>query len=173
MAVPKLRFKDDNREDYPAWTNERLGNICSNFKSGRSIVSSEIHDTGEYPVYGGNGLRGFCNKFTHNGEYVLIGRQGALCGNINHIIGKTYVSEHAIAVQGSNIALTMWLKYKLYAMNLNRYSESSAQPGLSVEKLIRLKVNLPCLNEQQKSPPSYPPTIRNSKLKRKFSPTFN
>ena len=104
---------------------------------------------GEYPVYGGNGLRGYTNKkYTHDGAYILIGRQGALCGNINYVIGKCYISEHAIAVQTQNNLL--WLRYKLDFWNLNRYSESSAQPGLSVEKLTRYKLALPPLEEQQK-----------------------
>lgn len=131
------------------WEVKRLGDICSYFKSGESITSKDISEKGKYPVYGGNGLRGYTDKkYTHNGTYILIGRQGALCGNINYVIGKCYISEHAIAVQTKNNSL--WLRYKLDFWNLNRYSESSAQPGLSVEKLIRYKLTVPPLEEQQK-----------------------
>ena len=126
-----------------------MGDICSYFKSGESITSKDISEKGKYPVYGGNGLRGYTDKkYTHDGTYILIGRQGALCGNINYVIGKCYISEHAIAVQTKNNSL--WLRYKLDFWNLNRYSESSAQPGLSVEKLIRYKLTVPPLGEQQK-----------------------
>lgn len=131
------------------WEVKRLGDICSYFKSGESITSKDISEKGKYPVYGGNGLRGYTDKkYTHDGTYILIGRQGALCGNINYVIGKCYISEHAIAVQTKNNSL--WLRYKLDFWNLNRYSESSAQPGLSVEKLIRYKLTVPPLEEQQK-----------------------
>lgn len=131
------------------WEVKRLGDICSYFKSGECITSKDISKKGKYPVYGGNGLRGYTDKkYTHDGAYVLIGRQGALCGNINYVIGKCYISEHAIAVQTQNNLL--WLRYKLDFWNLNRYSESSAQPGLSVEKLTRYKLALPPLEEQQK-----------------------
>ncbi|MBR1715519.1 MAG: restriction endonuclease subunit S [Treponema sp.] len=34
--------------------------------------------------------------------------------------------------------------------NLNQYSESSAQPGLSVQKLIIKRFSFPCKEEQQK-----------------------
>ena len=62
--------------------------------------------------------------------------------------GKNYISEHAIAVQtDENI---QWLKYKLVSWNLNRFSESSAQPGLSVEKLVRYKLSVPTRSEQIK-----------------------
>lgn len=131
------------------WEVKRLGDICSYFKSGECITSKDISKKGKYPVYGGNGLRGYTDKkYTHDGAYVLIGRQGALCGNINYVIGKCYISEHAIAVQTQNNLL--WLRYKLDFWNLNRYSESSAQPGLSVEKLTRYKLALPPLEEQRK-----------------------
>lgn len=130
------------------WEVKRLGEICTHFKSGNTITSKEISEYGLYPVYGGNGLRGYADTYTHSGKYILIGRQGALCGNINYVEGKNYISEHAIAVQtDENI---QWLKYKLVNWNLNRFSESSAQPGLSVEKLVRYKLSVPTRSEQIK-----------------------
>ena len=130
------------------WEVKRLGEICTHFKSGNTITSKEITEEGLYPVYGGNGLRGYSNTYTHEGNYILIGRQGALCGNINYVEGKNYISEHAIAVQTNENM--QWLKYKLENWNLNRFSESSAQPGLSVEKLARYKLSVPTLKEQNK-----------------------
>lgn len=130
------------------WNIKRLGEICTYFKSGTSITSKLLKENGEYPVYGGNGLRGYSDKYTHDGTYILIGRQGALCGNINFVEGKNFISEHAIAVQSNEHM--MWLKYKLEYWNLNRFSESSAQPGLSVEKLVRYKLTIPPFSEQQK-----------------------
>ena len=130
------------------WEVKRLGEICTHFKSGNTITSKEIFDKGLYPVYGGNGFRGFSNTFTHDGNFILIGRQGALCGNINYVEGKNYISEHAIAVQTNENM--QWLKFKLINWNLNRFSESSAQPGLSVEKLVRYKLVIPTSSEQNK-----------------------
>lgn len=130
------------------WEVKRLGEICTHFKSGNTITSKEISEEGLYPVYGGNGLRGYSYTYTHEGDFILIGRQGALCGNINFVEGKNYISEHAIAVQTNENM--QWLKYKLENWNLNRFSESSAQPGLSVEKLVRYKLSVPTRLEQNK-----------------------
>lgn len=132
------------------WKVDRLGEICLTFKSGTTITSQSIKESGLYPVYGGNGLRGYTDSYTHNGDYILIGRQGALCGNINFIRGKAYISEHAIAVQPNESNSIEFLRYKLDFWNLNRFSESSAQPGLSVEKLVRYKLAVPPLAEQRK-----------------------
>jgi len=63
------------------WEVKRLEELCPIFKSGNGITSENIEELGDYPVYGGNGLRGYTDKFTHEGRYFLIGRQGALCGN--------------------------------------------------------------------------------------------
>ncbi len=67
-------------------------------KSGEQITAERIEEVGPYPVFGGNGLRGFTNTYTHEGNFPLIGRQGALCGNINYAAGKFWASEHAVVV---------------------------------------------------------------------------
>jgi type I restriction enzyme S subunit len=132
------------------WEVKRLGDFCPVFKSGEGITSKNIQEKGTYPVYGGNGLRGYANSYTHNGAYVIIGRQGALCGNVNYIKGLNYISEHGIAVQTDKENDLLFCYFNLDFLNLNKLSESSAQPGLSVEKLLRYKVILPPLPEQQK-----------------------
>lgn len=144
--VPELRFKEFEGE----WEEKKLGELTETFKSGNSITSKDIFESGTYPVYGGNGLRGFADTFTHDGFHVLIGRQGALCGNINRVKGKTFISEHAIAVKADRNNDTEWLAQKLELLNLNQYSESSAQPGLAVNKLVKFKIPVPSLPEQQK-----------------------
>lgn len=146
MSMPALRFKEfsDN------WQTFTLNEICSTFKSGLGITSEKINEDGLYPVYGGNGLRGYASAFTHDGFYALIGRQGALCGNVNITNGKSYISEHAVAVQANESNNTKWLAYKLELMKLNRLSESSAQAGLSVTKLVKIEIDIPKKQEQTK-----------------------
>ncbi|WP_205713113.1 restriction endonuclease subunit S [Escherichia sp. E2748] len=120
----------------------------ADLKSGYFITSNSIEPEGNYPVYGGNGLRGYYSHFTHNGEYVLIGRQGALCGNINYAIGKFWASEHAVVVTPNERAVTIWLGELLRIMNLNQYSVSAAQPGLAVERITDLYIPIPPYQEQ-------------------------
>jgi type I restriction enzyme S subunit len=129
------------------WQIKRLKDF-STMQSGESITSDEISDEAEYPVYGGNGMRGYFSLFTHEGTYVLIGRQGALCGNINYAHGKFWASEHAVVVTETKGYNFYWLGELLRIMDLNQYSQASAQPGLSVEKIIFLKVPVPPVTEQ-------------------------
>ena len=127
-----------------------INEICSEFKSGKNIKADSISENGEYPVFGGNGLRGYTASYNHEGLYVLIGRQGALCGNVRSVNGKTYITEHAIAAAGNEKSNTSFLHYLFLKMNLGQYSDQSAQPGLAVNKLLKLKVSLPPISEQEK-----------------------
>ena len=102
----------------------------------------------EYPVYGGNGLRGHFLEYTHEGEFALIGRQGALCGNVNYASGKFWASEHAIVVSPTKELIVRYIGELLRAMNLNQYSVAAAQPGLSAEQIGRLIIPLPAEKEQ-------------------------
>ena len=118
-------------------------------KSGSAITSVEMEDDGQYPVFGGNGVRGRFSQYTHDGSYVLIGRQGAECGNINYAHGKFWASEHAVVATPDRKLEYRWLGETLRAMNLNQYSQAAAQPGLSVEVIGRLKLPFPPLAEQR------------------------
>ena len=144
--APNLRFPEFEGE----WGLYTLGEICSEFKSGKNIKADNIVSEGSIPVYGGNGLRGYTDSWNHKGEYVLIGRQGALCGNVRYVSGNTYITEHAIAVKASEGNNTKYLQYLFEFMDLGQYSDQSAQPGLAVNKLLKLKAQIPHLNEQIK-----------------------
>jgi len=100
-------------------------------------------------VYGGNGLRGYTSSYTHDGNYVLIGRQGALCGNINYAQGKFWASEHAVVVTPLGDVDLIWFGELLRSMNLNQYSISAAQPGLSVTTIQNLFIPVPPHEEQR------------------------
>ena len=130
------------------WCAKKLRHLAL-LKSGENIVAEELDDEGTYPVYGGNGLRGYSSRFTHDGDYALIGRQGALCGNINYATGKFWASEHAVVVQPLSQFATFWMGELLRAMNLNQYSVSAAQPGLSVDAISALRIPVPPPDEQQ------------------------
>ena len=146
LNVPALRFPEFTGE----WENITIREACSEFQSGKNIKAEMINDQGLYPVYGGNGLRGFTGSYNHDGDYILIGRQGALCGNVRKVTGKTYVTEHAIAVCASKEHETTFLRHLFQKMRLGQYSDQSAQPGLAVNKLLRLNINVPSKNEQGK-----------------------
>lgn len=148
----KEEMKDSGVEwlgDIPKeWEVKKIKYI-SVLRSGDNITAERIEEEGIYPVYGGNGLRGYTNKYTHEGNYILIGRQGALCGNINYAYDKFWASEHAVVVNPILKVEILWLGELLRSMNLNQYSVSAAQPGLSVGMIENLRVPFVSLDEQK------------------------
>jgi len=130
------------------WKMKKLKYIAK-LQTGEGITSDLIREEGPYPVFGGNGLRGYSSSFTHEGDFVLIGRQGALCGNINYASGRFWASEHAVVATASVTYAHLWLGELLRTMNLNQYSQSAAQPGLSVERIQNLFIPIPPIEEQR------------------------
>ena len=131
------------------WEVRRLKTLCS-MKSGDGITAESIETTGKFPVYGGNGLRGYTSRYTHDGEFALIGRQGALCGNIHIACGRFWASEHAVVATLDPGHAIKWFGGILKAMDLNHYSIAAAQPGLAVERILNLHLPVPSKQEQKR-----------------------
>lgn len=124
-----------------------------NLKAGKSKKAELIRDSqkdAQYPCYGGNGIRGYVDDFTHNGTYCIIGRQGALCGNVQIAHGQFYATEHAVVVSPIVEINTTWLFFALTQMNLNQYARGVAQPGLAVNQIEKLSFSLPSLDGQNR-----------------------
>ena len=131
------------------WEIRRLKTVCS-MRSGDSITAERIGERGGFPVYGGNGLRGYTSSYTHDGKFALIGRQGALCGNVHIARGQFWASEHAVVATLHPGHAIDWFAPILVAMNLNQYSISAAQPGLAVERILNLHLPVPPGHEQKR-----------------------
>lgn len=130
------------------WTAPALKHLCI-MQAGKNLISEQISTSGQYPVYGGNGQRGYYSDYNANGNFLLVGRQGALCGNVHCVSGKFWATEHAVVTTPSKITNIRYLYYLLIAMDLNQYaSNSAAQPGLSVGNILNVKTLLPPIGEQ-------------------------
>lgn len=135
------------------WIWVEIGDIFT-LQAGKNITADRIADkqseTHSYPCYGGNGLRGFVSQYNTSGLHALIGRQGALCGNINFADGEFYATEHAVVVDVYAETNTLWAGLFLRALNLNQYATSVAQPGLAVNRIEKVLIPLPPILEQKR-----------------------
>ena len=122
-------------------------------KAGKAIKANELSEESDlalYPCYGGNGIRGYINKKSHNGQFPIIGRQGALCGNVVYAQGEFYATEHAVVCNNIIDSINpLWLYYALKFNNLNRYAQGVAQPGISVNIINEMPLIYPPLYLQQ------------------------
>ena len=115
-----------------------------------SDISEEPSTLKKYPCYGGNGIRGYVAEYNHEGDYSLIGRQGALSGNVQYATGRFKNTEHALLVSPSIPMNSIWLNKLLINLDLKRYQTGAAQPGLSVKNLQEIKIISVPLEEQNK-----------------------
>ena len=152
-ALPEITEDEVPFEIPGSWKWVRIGQVFA-LQAGKNITSSNISEskTTERPYlcYGGNGIRGYVSSYNNKGNYMIIGRQGALCGNVNYAQGEFYATEHAVVVNHFKLSDVIWCGYFLKALNLNQYSTATAQPGLSVANIIKVLIPLPPLAEQKR-----------------------
>lgn len=142
-AISKVKQKNISE-----WKRVRVKQICR-MQSGTNLISQVIGQSGNYPVYGGNGLRGYYKNYTNDGQYVIIGRQGALAGNVHLVEGRFWATDHAIVVYCSKFLIPRYAYYLFTGMNLNQYAfNAAAQPGLSVTKILNLQCDVPSVARQ-------------------------
>ena len=113
-----------------------------------SDISEEPTAEYQYPCYGGNGIRGYVADYNQEGTYSLIGRQGALSGNIQYAQGRFRNTEHALLVTPIVAMNSIWLNQLLVNLDLKRYQTGAAQPGLSVKNLQEIPIISVVLSEQ-------------------------
>ena len=105
-----------------------------------SDITVEQSETNSYPCYGGNGIRGYVAEYNQDGEYSIVGRQGALSGNVQFASGKFKNTEHALLVIPIVEMNNTWINHLLLNLDLKRYQTGAAQPGLSVKNLQEIQI---------------------------------
>ena len=140
----------DPIENEKGWEVKKLGEACS-LKAGKSIKASDLVEKKDniFPCYGGNGIRGYIDRFSHEMDLPIIGRQGALCGNVNFAKGPFYATEHAVVVTPVVNLDVVWLYYILKGLRLENFAHGVAQPGISVGDLNPIPLPIPPLTLQQ------------------------
>src|SRR3989304_3278123 len=73
------------------WKTYNLGEVAE-LKNGKSRPEK----LGAYPVYGGNGILGYTDKFNVDNETIIIGRVGAYCGAVYFDSNKSWISDNAL-----------------------------------------------------------------------------
>ena len=135
------------------WEWCRISDVCV-MQAGKNMTADKIFseptEAHPYRCVGGNGLRGYVAEFNTEGNHAIVGRQGALCGCLNVEVGNFYATEHAVVVSSYGNIHYKFMYWFLMALNLNRLATATAQPGLSVAKVMDSYFPLPPLPEQQR-----------------------
>ena len=124
------------------WIESRFGD-CFRLRSGDGLTSKDMLD-GPYPVFGGNGIAGTHSHFNLSGNNVIIGRVGALCGNVRNIKEDIWLTDNAFKIvdyqhEFDNAFLTYLLNFK----DLRSYARQTAQPVISNSSLKDVLLQFP------------------------------
>lgn len=120
-------------------------------KSGDFLSSRSFVETGEYSVYGGNGVTGLYNNYNLEGKNIIIGRVGANCGNVRAIEGRIWVTDNAFYITEFLEEFDKdFLSAMLNALKLGETANKAAQPVVSYKGIKNLKIPLPPIEEQQR-----------------------
>ena len=118
----------------------------------RRIINKPLDQL--YPYYGATGQVGFIDSFLTDGEYVLIGEDGAPFFDISRskaymISGKTWVNNHAHILKAKdNILDNKYMMYYLNQFNYHGYVNGTTRLKLTQGSLQQIPIVLPCLDKQ-------------------------
>jgi type I restriction enzyme S subunit len=132
------------------WEKQKFED-CFKLKSGDGLTSKMMGNGGKYPVFGGNGIAGLHTNYNLSGSNVIIGRVGALCGNVRHISSKIWLTDNAFKISDFRFDFDhTFLTYLLNFKNLREFARQSAQPVISNSSLKDLVLEFPKSIEEQK-----------------------
>lgn len=116
-------------------------------RNGKSSPSRAI--TGEYPVYGSNGIIGYSDEYNANENTIIIGRVGSYCGSVYISGKKCWVTDNAIIGTAKNKNESHFWFYLLKKIDLNNYSTGSGQPLINQTIINTISVTIPKLSEKR------------------------
>ncbi|MDC7999696.1 restriction endonuclease subunit S [Aequorivita todarodis] len=124
------------------WEEQEFANVIK-LKSGQNLTSKNMVE-GDYPVFGGNGIAGYHNKYNLSGKQIIIGRVGALCGNVRYLEQPIWLTDNAFQITNMKYDFDFqFLTYLLNHKNLRSLARQAAQPVISNSSLKDLILNFP------------------------------
>lgn len=149
IATLELTIKNHSHEY--EFERIKVGSIAK-IRSGSLLQKNKLLSTGPIPVYGGNGVIGYNYEPMENGENIIIGKVGALCGNVRYVQGDIWVTNNSLIIKNNlpNKILTPYLAKLLSTLNLRRLAVGTAQQYLTTTKIKNVEVSIPPLATQHK-----------------------
>ena len=148
-----IRFKADYGSDFPDWEEKKLGSIATFYNSRRVPLTESDRIKGSYPYYGASGVIDYVENYIFDGEYILLGEDGAniVLRNSRLVFlakGRFWVNNHAHIFQAKES--NYFLCEILERINYSKYNTGTAQPKLNSDVVKKIRFNQPALQEQVK-----------------------
>ena len=143
----KLRFKDDNGNDFEDWEEKNLSDLAK-IMYGKD-QKQVIDENGKYPILGTGGIIGKTNSFLCNKASVLIGRKGTIDKPV-YMETPFWSVDTLFYTDVFSNTFPKWLYFQFQNINWYLYNEASGVPSLSASTIYKIKIQLPCFSEQTK-----------------------
>jgi type I restriction enzyme S subunit len=135
-----------------SWLKISIGDISELYQP-KTLSIKEIDNSGEYSVYGANGIIGKHSLYNHVSSELLITCRGATCGNVHISKPFSWINGNAMVVKPFSKELLL-MDYLYFVFSTNGITSSaisgSAQPQITRVSLYPIKIPLPPLAEQKR-----------------------
>lgn len=137
------------------WEYKKLGEVCEILDSKRKPVTKKDRKVGQYPYYGAMGIQDYVDSFIFDGDYLLVGEDGAKWGandkSAFQVHGKCWVNNHAhILKVNEDEICSSFIEHYLVGKDLSSYITGAVVPKLTQASLVSIPIPLPPLPIQQK-----------------------
>ena len=134
------------------WEQRKLGEVVNVLDNLRIPIAASQRLEGVTPYYGANGIQGYIDGFTHDGEFVLVAEDGAndlINYPVQYVSGKVWINNHAHVLQGiKNVANNLFLVYRIKSMDMTKYLVGGGRTKLNASVMKDIELHLPNYAEQ-------------------------
>lgn len=115
-----------------------------NVKYGKGLPTNRLTEEG-FPVFGSNGQIGFYTSYMYETPQILISCRGASSGVVNISLPKSFVTNNSLVCELTDKTESVfeYLKYYFLNTNLVQYQTGSAQPQITINNVVKLKMLVP------------------------------
>lgn len=146
----KLRFKDENGDEYPEWKSKKLKDVANVYQP-QNLSQNNFQKKG-YPVYGANGVIGYYKDFNHSNMEIAVACRGNTCGRVNLTEPKSWITSNAMVVDIiDEMEIEFYFLYQyLRIINYSNVISGSGQPQITRKNMNSVELLVPNYIEQQK-----------------------
>lgn len=124
------------------WEYQYLKDIC-NIVYGKNLPTTKLIKEG-YPVFGGNGVIGYYDKFLYETPQTLVSCRGAASGKVLYSLPYSFVTNNSLVIEHEKSGLSYFYIYEaLRLQNLTELTSGSAQPQMTIANMAVVQILVP------------------------------
>lgn len=141
-AFPCEMVEVDGGEVPKGWEIQYLKDIC-NIVYGKNLPTTKLIKEG-YPVFGGNGVIGYYDKFLYETPQTLVSCRGAASGKVLYSLPYSFVTNNSLVIEHEKSGLSYFYIYEaLKLQNLTELTSGSAQPQMTIANMAAVQILVP------------------------------